>query len=157
MFPDLNFKLCVISALMDLGYFEDEASEAQDSDEETEDFEAIPAVMEFYRDLELGPELLARVTSLTPDGGDAVYEYATHVWDGEDDQFDVSSIEGIEQLVNLERFAPAAMLPSKGIDFTPLLGCKKLKTVDMTFAAKSAENDRVRAELTARGVRITEG
>ena len=79
---------------------------------------------------------------------------ATTEWDGEDEMFDITSIEGIDSLVNLTSFAPIAMITPKGIDYTPLLACKKLTRVDFSFAAKGAANRAVRKALAARGVDV---
>jgi hypothetical protein len=165
-FKDLNFKLSVISALMEEGHFVDEVSQIKEEFKDgAEDYLAIEQVMTYYASLVLSDELLATITTLQPDGGDLAYFYATTMWDGEDDQFDIHSIEGIERLVNLETFAPIAMIscPSAynpqntaedGIDFTPLLGCPKLKKVDTAMARKGSPSDDVARILTARGVSL---
>lgn len=119
-----------------------------------EDFKPIPQVMDFDRSIEIPPKLLATVTSLSPDGGDLAYLYAMSEWDGEDDQFEIKSIEGIEHLVNLEEFTPLAMITA--VDYTPILGCKKLKLVDMSYAKTGKRGAAVKAELLERGVDITE-
>ena len=77
-----------------------------------------------------------------------------HVWDGEDDQFAISSIEGIERLVNLELFAPIAMIAENGIDYSPILRCERMAKVDMSFRADGPSNDAVLEELEKRGVEV---
>jgi hypothetical protein len=46
------------------------------------------------------------------------------------------------------------MICKEGVDYTPLLRCKKLKRVDMAFAKKGASTKAVRKELARRGVEI---
>ena len=155
-FADLHFKLSVVSALMEEGHYVDEIDAAAEGAEDPEAYRPIAEVMAYVERLAIPKELLATVTSLQPDGGDLIYQAATTEWDGEDEIFDITSIEGIDALANLESFAPIAMITQKGIDYTPLLGCKKLKRVDFAFAAKGAANKAVRKELLARGVDVGE-
>ena len=129
MFTDFNLKLSVISALHDLGYYTDEAKKISDAQEDWENpYSPIPAVLEYYQNLELSADYLAEIETLNPDGGDLVYQFLTTSWDGEDEQFDISSLEGIEQLVNLKSFAPSSMIISDGLDYAPLLACPKLES-----------------------------
>ncbi|EYF04186.1 DUF6892 domain-containing protein [Chondromyces apiculatus] len=155
MFKDLHFKLSVISALMEEGHYVEEAEALSAKHAKSaKPYKAIKQVMAYFEKLEIPAELLATITSLSPDGGDLAYQHATSVWDGEDDLFDITSIEGIEHLVNLEAFTPIAMIGEDGIDYTPLLGCKKLKRVDMSFGKEGPKNEAVMVELERRGVEI---
>ena len=156
-FKDLHFKLSVLSALMEDGHFVEEAERLNAKfGKTTKDYTAIKKVMEFYESVEIHAELLATITELLPDGGDLAYVHAVNVWDGEDDLFDIGSIEGIEQLVNLERFEPIAMISQEGIDYAPILGCKKLRKVDMSFSDGGSGAKKVAAELRRRGVEVIE-
>nr|ADH04650.1 unknown [Chondromyces crocatus] len=142
---------------MEDGHFVEEAEALHDAHAESaEDYKAIQEVMAFYEKLEIPPDLLATITSLVPDGGDLAYMHAVSVWDGEDDLFDITSLDGIEHLINLEVFAPIAMIGEGGIDYTPLLGCKKLKRVDVSFASEGEKNESVKEALEKRGVEIEE-
>jgi hypothetical protein len=155
MFKDFNFKLCVLSALMEEGHYVEEAEALHEEHADSaEDYKPIKQVIAFYRSIEIPERLLATITSLSPDGGDLAYDHAMSVWDGEDDQFDIKSIEGIERLINLEAFTPIAMIAEKGIDYTPILGCKKLKRVDMSFGKAGKKNEAVAKELKRRGVDV---
>ena len=154
MFKDINFKLAVISALMEEGHFEKEAKKLKAAHLSTaEAYVPIKEVMAYYESLTLSEKLLATVTTLSPDGGDLAYVYAMSEWDGEDDTFEIHSLEGIEQLVNLEEFTPISMM-GNGVDYTPILACKKLKNVDMTYAKDDKANKAVKAALEKRGVEI---
>jgi len=155
MFKDFNLKLAVLSELMEGGHYVVEAERLRsDHGEGAEDYRPIPEVITFYRSITIPDELLATVTKLSPDGGDLAYLNAMNVWDGEDNQFDISSLEGIEKLVNLTEFTPIAMIAEDGIDYTPLLGCPKLKLADMSFASSDAKNEAVEEKLSSRGVEI---
>jgi phage pi2 protein 07 len=154
-FKDLNFKISVIGTLHDLGYYNEAAEEIRNQNSDwDEDHRPIPAVLDFYKNLDINPEYLSKIENFHPDGGDLCYEYLFNVWDGEDEQFDISSIEGIENLVKLKKFDPISMISNKGIDFFPLLKCEKLKIVSTEFMKKDFENIEVLKQLEARGVKI---
>jgi hypothetical protein len=154
-FKDLNFKISVIGALHDLGYYNEEAIKIQQANAHwDEDYKPIPAVLDFYKNLDINPQFLLEIESLYPDGGDLCYDYLFNVWDGEDNQCDISSIEGIENLPNLKIFDPISMISEKGIDFAPLLKCNKLETVSTEFMLNNLENKKVVKLLENRGVKI---
>lgn len=153
MFEDFNLKLAVLSVLMEAGHYATEAERLADIyGAAVRDDEAIPEVLQFYRGIELRPALLATVTRLCPDGGDLAYEHCMSVWDGEDGQFDIRSLEGIHQLTNLIAFTPVSMMAEGGVDYGPLLACQKLARVDMSFALPGKQSESVAATLRGRGV-----
>ncbi len=156
-FKDINFKISVMGALHQEGFYVDEAGALSDQHGDEEDFsyQPIKEVYEYYKNLQIDPEKLAQIEGLYPDGGDECYMYAMNNWDGEDDTFDISSIEGIESLVNLRVFDPISMITSDGIDYAPLLGCKKLESVNAECMKDTAENYEVIRQLQARGVEVT--
>ena len=154
-FKDLNFKLSVVSALHDLGYYVEEAERISEENEDwDDDHEAIPAVLEFYEQLDVNPAYLKEIEGLYPDGGDLAYQYATIAWDGEDEQFDISSLEGIEYLENLKVFAPSSMITMQGVDYSPLLACKKLEKADVLYIRKDDKADAVIKALHDKGVDV---
>ena len=118
-FKSPGFRLTVLNALFDLGHFADEFAEAQESADEVEEYETDPRVQKFLDGIALTEELLAQVVKIGPDGGDEVYAGLVPVWDGEDDRFDIDSLEDVRLLPNLERVSLYAMV-SKGIDLAPL-------------------------------------
>jgi hypothetical protein len=154
-FKDLNFKISVIGALHDLGYYNEEATDIQKSNADWgHDNEPIPEVLDFYKNLEIDSDFLNEIEFLYPNGGDLCYEYLFNVWDGEDNQFDISSIEGIENLQNLKIFDPISMISDKGIDFSPLLKCEKLETLSSEFMLQNLENKKILNLLKNKGVEI---
>lgn len=154
-FKDLNFKISVLGALHDLGYYNEEALKIQQANFDwDEDYKPIPAVLDFYKNLDINPDFLHEIEFLYPDGGDLCYEYLFNVWDGEDNQCDISSIEGIENLHNLKIFDPISMISDKGIDFSPLLKCENLETVSSEFILKDEKNRKVLKLLENKGVKI---
>lgn len=156
-FKDINFKFSVISALHEEGFYVAEAKALNDQygDEDDFSYKPIPEVYEYYKNLEIDPEKLALVTSLYPDGGDQCYMYLMNNWDGEDDTFDISSIEGIEHLPNLKIFDPVSMITADGIDFAPFLKCEKLEEVNAEVMRDTEENRGVISQLKERGVEVT--
>lgn len=154
-FKDFNFKLSIISALHELGYYEAEvkAIKAANNDWE-EDHTPIPAVLEYYQNLEIDPAYLAEIESYLPDGGDLAYAYLTNAWDGEDDQFDIHSIEGIEHLVNLVTFDAISMIADEGVDFTPLLACEKLEYANAALMRKDENTAELIRKFLAKEVNM---
>ena len=155
-FKDINFKISVMGALHDLGHYVEEVKAIHEKHYNPSDFsyKPIPEVLAFYQQVHIEQALLDKIEHLIPDGGDHCYAYLMNNWDGEDDQFDIQSIEGIELLRNLQSFDPISMINMDGIDYSPLLACKKLESVNPEFAAEDPENDKVLAELEARGVEV---
>jgi len=107
MFKDFNFKLMVIEALLD--------KEPQFSGELTElgnkyinNFEwysgngPIVEIKEYLEELNLEASDLEKVEYLCFDGGNEIYHILKPDWDGEDDLFDVISVEGFQNLKNLK-------------------------------------------------------
>jgi len=110
------------------------------------DHRPIKEVIAFYRSIELTPKQLASVKTLSPDGGDLAYVHAMNVWDGEDGQFGIASLDGIDALVNLEEFTPIAMMSEDGVDYSAIALCSKLKKLDMTFAKSGKKSDALAAK-----------
>nr|WSW67881.1 hypothetical protein OG461_17595 [Streptomyces sp. NBC_00995] len=54
-----------------------------------------------FEALEIGEELLATVEELNLDGGLEVYQECSPVWDGEDDLYDIRSLDDLDLLPNL--------------------------------------------------------
>ena len=153
-FKDLNFKISIIGALHELGYYNDEADAIKDENLDwDEDYKPIPAMVEFYRNLKIKPEYLEEIEDFQPDGGDLCYQYLFNVWDGEDNQFDIKSIEGIGALKNLKSFDPISMIHEDGLDYGPILECKNLEFVNMEYRNDDNKtNDSVKLQLEKRGV-----
>ncbi|MCC3650876.1 hypothetical protein LIX60_05170 [Streptomyces sp. S07_1.15] len=122
-FRDVNFKLLVVEQLMygdktltpafdmrehmrargveDLHtYIEQNALEHTVLDEARAYFEA----------LEIPAGLLTTVEELTFDGGLQVFMECAPIWDGEDDLFDLHSLDDLDLLPNLKLFSGAEML-----------------------------------------------
>jgi hypothetical protein len=94
-FKSAGFRLTVINELLDLGHFADGFEEAQESSEKVEDYEIDPRVQKFVDGLVLTEELLAQVVKIGPDGGDEIYAALVPVWDGEDDRFDIGTLDDV--------------------------------------------------------------
>ena len=111
-FTDFNFKLIVVDALLDKNpVFEQELQNLKEkytndywnwSEEEFEEKEGlIPEMFEYFANLKLEQNDLAKITALCFDGGNEIYFYLCPDWDGENDLFDVTSVDGFEKLPNL--------------------------------------------------------
>ncbi|MFD5729625.1 MULTISPECIES: DUF6892 domain-containing protein [unclassified Streptomyces] len=113
-FRDFNFKLIVIDKLMyddetltpafriadclKAKGIDDPQTYAYDNDLA---FTVLDEARAHFEALEISPELLATVETLDVDGGLQVYQECAPVWDGEDDLFDVGSLDDLDLLPNL--------------------------------------------------------
>ena len=107
LFKDYNFKLVVIESLLDKEpSFEDGLTTIQqkyiDNYEWYKGLGPIQEVLEFFSQLQLTQEDLDKVDELCFDGGNEIYHLIQPDWDGEDEEFDVNSVEGFEHLKNLK-------------------------------------------------------
>ncbi|MEP7120575.1 MAG: hypothetical protein ABJE95_06690 [Byssovorax sp.] len=153
-FKSPGFRLTVINELLDLGHFADEFEAAQESADEVEDFEIDPRVQRFVDRLALTEELLAQVVKIAPDGGDEIYAGLVPVWDGEDDRFDIDSLDDLRLLPNLERVSLYCMV-SESLDLSPLRDAKGLTHVNVNLSKDGKKGWEVLDELAARGVEVT--
>lgn len=110
MFDDFNFKLIVMDALLEKNPelfpgLESLKSEFVDSYEWYSEVNPKPIleVLDFFERVVLTQSDLAKVEELVFDGGSVIYSLLIPDWDGEDGCFDVTSIQGFEQLVNLKK------------------------------------------------------
>ncbi|MEV0010383.1 hypothetical protein [Streptomyces sp. NPDC047973] len=122
-FKDFNFKLLVIEKLM---YEEETLTPAFSIDERMRDrgitdtvgyvyehdlaYQVLEESRAYFEQLEISDELLASVDELLLDGGHQVYYECSPVWDGEDDLFDVRSLDDLALLPNLRLIDNADML-----------------------------------------------
>ncbi|MEV7507107.1 hypothetical protein AB0O57_03990 [Streptomyces sp. NPDC091201] len=122
-FRDFNFKLLVVEKLM---YWDETLKPAfdlrahmrargvQDLDAYVAanglEYTVLPEARAHFEELEIPAELLATVDELTFDGGHQVFQECAPVWDGEDDLFDLHSLEDLRLLPNLKLFTGADAL-----------------------------------------------
>jgi hypothetical protein len=114
-FRDFNFKLTVIEKLM---YTDKTLTPAfsidallrergiPDAQSYVWDNDLASTVLEesrqYFEALEISDELLASVESLLIDGGHQIYYECSPVWDGEDDLYDIHSLDDLALLPNLK-------------------------------------------------------
>ncbi|HLH87908.1 MAG TPA: hypothetical protein VKX28_05570 [Xanthobacteraceae bacterium] len=72
---------------------------------------------------------LARVETITFDGGSEIYRYCFYSWDGETHEFDIDSVEGVARCVNLRSLQTIALL--NAIDVEHLVGLDQLEELDL--------------------------
>jgi hypothetical protein len=124
VFRDFNFKLLVIEKLM---YWDRTLTPVFSIEERMEDrgitdlqshvfdndlaFTVLDESRTFFGELEISQELLASVDTLVVDGGHQVYYECSPVWDGEDDLFDVHSLD---DLASRHRVLPRPDEPAPG-------------------------------------------
>ncbi|MEA5363226.1 hypothetical protein VA596_27095 [Amycolatopsis sp., V23-08] len=73
-------------------------------------YQVVPEAREYFEALEIGAELLASVEQLVMDGGLQVYQECSPIWDGEDDLYDVTSLDDLALLPNLRRVVGSEFL-----------------------------------------------
>ncbi|WP_030546757.1 DUF6892 domain-containing protein [Streptomyces albus] len=122
-FRDFNFKLLVVEKLM---YWDKtltppfsmrehmRARGVEDLhtyvEEHGLEYTVLDEARAYFEALEIPAGLLATVEELTFDGGHQVFMECAPVWDGEDDLFDVRSLDDLDLLPNLKLFTGAEML-----------------------------------------------
>ncbi|MER5746476.1 DUF6892 domain-containing protein [Streptomyces sp. NPDC002225] len=119
-FRDFNFKLLVIEKLMyedrtlTPAFSIDELLSARGARsamdyvyEQGLEFTVLDESRAYFEALEISEELLATVETLLVDGGNRVYYHCSPVWDGEDELFDVASLDDLDLLPNLRRVSGA--------------------------------------------------
>ena len=115
MFRDFGFKLIVIDGLLGLDdgcSFTEELERMKEKYVDCYDgepFVCIPEMVDYFEDLKLTEEDLAKVKSLCFDGGSEIYFYLMPDWDGESDEFDVHSVEDCKLLPNLKEVVYVSM------------------------------------------------
>ncbi|MFF3327333.1 DUF6892 domain-containing protein [Streptomyces sp. NPDC002889] len=116
-FKDFNFKLIVVEQLMYTDetltprfHLDDLLQEKGLGDDPWEyayqhglAYKVVPEARSHFESLEISDELLATVEELVMDGGNQVYTECSPIWDGEDDLYDVASLDDLELLPNLRR------------------------------------------------------
>ena len=127
-FTDFNFKLLVIEQLMyvdrtltpEFSFFEylkgKGISEGpwEYAHARGLAYKVVPEVREHFEALEISDELLAGVEELCVDGGNQVYQECAPIWDGEDDLFDVGSLDDLALVPNLRRVIGSEFLGEEG-------------------------------------------
>jgi hypothetical protein len=169
-FADVNFKLAVLSALADDGVIDLGAPPQlaehvlqRPFDIDREGYAPVPAVRDYLARYPLTPKMLGAIENFNLDGGSGIYHHIWHFWHGEDDTFDIRSLDGIEHCPNIRELGVASMVPSVDIRLlTPLRRLAHLHIgVDVAeipalldlagLESVQILNDTVYAEVTAPG------
>jgi len=110
-FKDFNFKLAVIQELMYSKNLLQPAFDVktfvgpekwQKIDHAKHPSKAVPGVKKFFKDLEIPQELLDQVEILDQNYHKC-YHQVTPYWDGEGDEFNITSTEDVKWLPNLKK------------------------------------------------------
>lgn len=120
MFKDFAFKLVVVEKLMYLDgtltprFRIAEALAVGDPWQHAYDrglaYQVLPEARAYFEALEIPAGLLATVGELVMDGGLQVYQECAPVWDGEDELFDIASLDDLALLPNLRRVVGSEFL-----------------------------------------------
>ena len=129
---------------IDLGTHEDLAMHVRGTyvDVIEEGYELIPDVYEYLTRYPLKQSDLDAVESVGICGDALVYFYPFPAWDGEGEEFDVHSLEGIERCVNLRLLHVIQKAP---LDLAPLRFLAKLERLQLEW--REFTNARVLLEI----------
>lgn len=159
-FEDKNLKLALISCLTESnGLYLDEIKKLRDQAHERRFFheleldDFLPNILEYYSNLDINQESLNLIMEFNPSSSNISYNLLVKEWSGEDDIFDIKSLDGIELLSNLAVFRPFGLL-DWDVDIKALLKCKSLKTVYKEFLPDTIEVNLVVAKLLENGVEL---
>lgn len=116
-FPDYGFKLVVLQELLENGSFTTALNRLKTephiavrlSGQEAYG-EVIEEMDHFFRNIQITPEDLSKVTELCFDGGNDIYHLIRPFWSGETDEFDIHSVDGFECLSNLKKVLFCSMI-----------------------------------------------
>jgi hypothetical protein len=112
IFTDLNFKLAIIHSLREIEVlppFDKDAFWQETFGEPYDDFaeyayENVSEIIDYYRNFELNPKQLEQIQSVSWLEFDIISDINSQ-WDGEDNFFEIQSIEGIEYCRNIEKLS----------------------------------------------------
>jgi uncharacterized protein DUF6892 len=138
-FTDPNLKLVVLSSLIDAGTIHLGPRKKLAAhllgpgyDEDQDGYCMLKPVYDYLVRYPLTANHLAAVTSIEFDGGSEIYNYPFPFWDGEDGEFDVASLEGIERLINLKRIEMVSLLNDP--DLSRLAALRQLEHLGLNGA-----------------------
>ncbi|MEE2037418.1 hypothetical protein Q8791_09320 [Nocardiopsis sp. CT-R113] len=141
-FQDFNFKLLVIDRLMyddetlsppfnlsthlrGLGITESAYDYARRTGKE---YAVLDEARAYFEALEIGEDQLATVDTILFDGGNRVFMECAPIWDGEDDLFDVRSLDDLALVPNLRSFQNAEDLFYRQPEMLELLASRGIAT-----------------------------
>lgn len=140
-----NFKLTVISALMDakvldFGTFTEflKQVEGPQYDYENDGYDRSEKAYRFFAELPLTKQQLGKVEELYFDGGIEIYPFVYPFWGGETDEFDIHSLADLKHLPNLRVFEINAMLTDN--DLSSMRSLSKLEEVGLGLVLNSWQN-----------------
>ncbi|MEM7058768.1 MAG: hypothetical protein AAF557_14350 [Pseudomonadota bacterium] len=155
-FQDPNFKLTVISALMENGELTFDAYpeflkqiEGSQYDYEKDGYRLSTPAYQHFVDLKISADQLATIQALVFDGGLEIYPYVYPFWGGETEDFDITSLRDLRHLPNLQRFEIVSMLSDT--DLAPLKGAQQLRSISLGLVKGSWKNLNVLLDLPALG------
>jgi hypothetical protein len=159
MFKDINFKFAVISCLNEKGLYVDEPTQIKLALYGKRNFaqldydDIVPEIHDYYKQLPLAKSNLDLITEFNPSASNACYNLLVKEWSGEDNIFDIRSLDGIENLENLSVFNPLGLM-EPNIDISALLKCKKLKTVYSDYLPDSHSAQATIEKLKMSGILV---
>lgn len=133
-FDDPNFKLAVLSALMEAGAIELGSPQElagfvlrRPVELAKEGHQPIPEAYDYLVRYPLSAADLAKVETLIFDAGNEIYRYCHYFRDGTEPSFNVRSVGGIARCINLRTFNHIGML--ERLDAAHLVGLDRLEAV----------------------------
>lgn len=152
-FTDVNFKLTVLSRLIETGAlrFGDFVEflgfvEGPTYNYEEHGYEASAKALDYLTRYPIPAAALTNLEELWFDGGIEIYPYVFPFWRGETEEFDVNDLTDLRVLPNLKNFAFSSMLRSNSL--SPLRPCQKLEEVELGLIGGSWRDPEVLLDLS---------
>ena len=108
-FKDFNFKLAVVNNIIEnSGKFKLDSFEfaenytKRDIAIDAEGYDIIPEIKEYYENIEVLESDVQNIEEICQDGGDDIYMTLCPFWSGEDEIFDITSVEDVMHLPKLK-------------------------------------------------------
>jgi len=158
LLKDINLKFAIIATLNKEGYYIEEAEKLKKTKSYSREYREAPfhsvikEVYEYYLNLEIEENILNLITTFNPRGTENCYNLILKEWDGEDDTFDIKSLEGIELLTSMSTFGPYILRES--VDISALLKCSALKYIKQDSIPVNDHTKEVVELLVTKGVKL---
>ncbi|MCE3229983.1 MAG: uncharacterized protein K0S32_4534 [Bacteroidetes bacterium] len=160
-FKDINLKFAIISCLNEKELYIDEAEQIKmkayykRSFQQLDYDDIVPEVYNYYKEVIVDDSELKLIFEFNPSASNTCYNLLVKEWSGEDDIFDMTSLDGIESLENMSVFNPLGLMDNE-INITALTKCKKLSVVHSEFLPRTGHVEEILSALKANGVRVIE-
>lgn len=140
---DKNLRLAIIGNLIQEEYFQFSIEDFFENELNKKfdlmakyNYEPLPEVEEYFKQLDLKSLGAEKLESIYFEAGDDIIHFVWNQWDGEDEYFDIQSLDGIEICKNIKELN--IDLLSNITDLTPLESLSKLEDISITNVSSNS-------------------